>query len=452
MKDYYEILGVTPDATQAQVREQYRFLLLAWHPDRFPTPAQKEKAEEKAKEINEAYEVLRDPARRARYDEELAFSTSWPRNGAEERESSTHETEGHHRDKQGARPRTQSTAEHQRARAEQWPETQQGTKRHDLTQKRNKLPMIIGTAAGLGLLALYALNIASQTRGANGISIPPAPASPYYNDPRDEDHDNWTADNCPGVYGLHNGCPQPGDPPPPGSATPIPGTPLDGSSNTPSSKLRCIQPPDGLISWWPGDGNANDIIGLNNGELVGGVAFTAGKVDQAFSFNGIDGILVAPAIGLPTGRDPRTVAFWSKINPLDDTTTGFAYSTAADGKGFYVFPSHGENGGRLTFSGHGTSYDVFAPTDLRDGLYHHVAVTYDGAIVTVYADGVSVGSGSFDLDTGISAGTSIGAYSGYPAQSLTGEVDEVAIWNRALSASEVQAMFSEGSAGMCKQR
>lgn len=231
-------------------------------------------------------------------------------------------------------------------------------------------------------------------------------------------------------------------PPPPPTFTPKPAT---------SQPKSCTPPPDGLISWWPGDGNANDIIGSNNGALVGGATFTAGEVGQAFSFDGIDDIVLAPATGFPTGAAPRTVAFWSKISPSDDTTTGFAYSTDASGKGFYVFPSHWENGGKLTFSGHGTAYDVFALTDLRDGLYHHVAVTYDGAIVTVYADGVPVASGSFDLDTGISAGTSIGGR-GYPEQSLTGEVDEVAIWNRALSASEIQAMFSAGSAGMCKTR
>jgi len=45
----------------------------------------------------------------------------------------------------------------------------------------------------------------------------------------------------------------------------------------------CVQPPSGLVSWWPGDGNALDIVGPNNGSLVGGVTFSTGKVDQAFS-------------------------------------------------------------------------------------------------------------------------------------------------------------------------
>jgi hypothetical protein len=182
---------------------------------------------------------------------------------------------------------------------------------------------------------------------------------------------------------------------------------------------------------------------------VGGVVFTAGEVGQAFSFDGIDDIVLAPATGFPTGVASRTVAFWSRIGPLVDHATGFAYGTEATGKGFYVFPSHYRTGGKLAFSGHGGEYDVLAPTDLRDGLYHHIAVTYNGAIITIYADGVSVASGSLNLDTGISGGASIGGR-GYMGEFLTGEVDEVALWNRVLSASEIQAMFSAGSAGMCK--
>jgi hypothetical protein len=40
------------------------------------------------------------------------------------------------------------------------------------------------------------------------------------------------------------------------------------------------------VSWWPGDGNANDIVDGNDGTLQGGVTFATGKVEQAFSFDG----------------------------------------------------------------------------------------------------------------------------------------------------------------------
>ncbi len=65
MTEYYEILGVPRNATQADIKKAFRSLALKYHPDR--NPGDKE-AEEKFKEINEAYSVLSDPEKRANYD------------------------------------------------------------------------------------------------------------------------------------------------------------------------------------------------------------------------------------------------------------------------------------------------------------------------------------------------------------------------------------------------
>jgi molecular chaperone DnaJ len=65
MKDYYKILGVSRDATQDEIKKAFRQLALKYHPDR--NLGDKE-AEEKFKEINEAYSCLSDPEKRANYD------------------------------------------------------------------------------------------------------------------------------------------------------------------------------------------------------------------------------------------------------------------------------------------------------------------------------------------------------------------------------------------------
>ena len=64
--DYYKILGVERNATEPEIKKAYRKLALKYHPDRNPG---KKDAEEKFKEINEAYQVLSDPQKRARYDQ-----------------------------------------------------------------------------------------------------------------------------------------------------------------------------------------------------------------------------------------------------------------------------------------------------------------------------------------------------------------------------------------------
>ncbi|MCI0486839.1 MAG: J domain-containing protein [Blastocatellia bacterium] len=75
-KDYYEVLGVKRDATENQVRQAFRKLARKYHPDVNPGNAS---AEEKFKEINEAYEVLSDAEKRKRYDR---LGPNW-KNGAE---------------------------------------------------------------------------------------------------------------------------------------------------------------------------------------------------------------------------------------------------------------------------------------------------------------------------------------------------------------------------------
>lgn len=78
MKNYYNILEVEKFANQDQIKAQYYFLMHAWHPDKFPTPDQKAKAEEKVKEINEAYNILGDPLKRKIYDGDPHPPTSQP--------------------------------------------------------------------------------------------------------------------------------------------------------------------------------------------------------------------------------------------------------------------------------------------------------------------------------------------------------------------------------------
>ena len=67
-KDYYEILGVAKDASVSDIKKKYRSFALKFHPDRVPQE-QKKEAEEKFKELSEAYGVLSDPSKRKLYDQ-----------------------------------------------------------------------------------------------------------------------------------------------------------------------------------------------------------------------------------------------------------------------------------------------------------------------------------------------------------------------------------------------
>ncbi len=104
MKNYYQILEVTSDASQDTIEGQYRLLIQAWHPDKFRNPTQQTKAQERAKEINEAHEVLKNPIKRAEYDNSI-------------RSSRTGQGQEHNRQKEAQA--TQSRAEDERRKREE---------------------------------------------------------------------------------------------------------------------------------------------------------------------------------------------------------------------------------------------------------------------------------------------------------------------------------------------
>src|SRR5688572_24172295 len=78
-KDYYKILGVERNASEEDIRKAYRKLAMQYHPDRNPNDKQ---AEERFKEINEAYQVLNDAKKRAHYDRLGSEYSNWQRRGA----------------------------------------------------------------------------------------------------------------------------------------------------------------------------------------------------------------------------------------------------------------------------------------------------------------------------------------------------------------------------------
>ncbi len=204
----------------------------------------------------------------------------------------------------------------------------------------------------------------------------------------------------------------------------------------------CVPPPPGMVAWWPGDASASDIAGSNDGSIVGSVTYAAGRVDLAFRFDGSTGWVQAPDSAALRVTGQITIDAW--INPVatggrvvDKITAG-----GADG---YLLDTYG---GVIRFLV--DSQGLNGATPLPTGTWSHVAGVYDGAQMRVYLNGTL--DGTFATTVAIPTNSlplRIGAASD-GGSSFNGLIDEVEVFNRALSQAEIQAIVTAGSAGKCK--
>jgi hypothetical protein len=188
-------------------------------------------------------------------------------------------------------------------------------------------------------------------------------------------------------------------------------------------------------------------------------------VGQAFSFVAAgDGVEVRDAGNLNLGAAASagadlSIDAWiatsstARVLPIVDKRSG-ASGSQATGYTLFLFE------GRLAFQlGDGTFFNYISPSslpDLWDGTWHHVAVTVDRTSATggsLYVDGAVVLTfdptnrpGSLENRESLF----IGRHAGTPSTSFIGLVDEVEIFNRALTAGEVLSIFTAGAAGKCK--
>ena len=235
------------------------------------------------------------------------------------------------------------------------------------------------------------------------------------------------------------------------------------SSDSGTDGSACVPPPSGLVSWWRGDGDLTDSVGTNDGidgDAGGGtVSFVAGVVGQALHFDGTS-YLLAGAGGLPVAAADRTIELWTRLGQAYSgqlAATLFRYGTSGANHGgdLTELAINGRTTppGELAFTQYGAA--VYSPAAPVAGDWHHVAVTVSASFASLYLDGVLVGLGALTFNTPAGTQTYIGAYPNSVSEGdvpgwLTGDVDEASVYSRALSASEIAAIYNAGSAGKCK--
>jgi len=209
-----------------------------------------------------------------------------------------------------------------------------------------------------------------------------------------------------------------------------------------------------MVGWWKFDGDANDSSGNgNNGTEIGDPTYAAGKIGQAISFDGEGDRIEVPA----------TVAGNPELFPTRAISASAWVRATVSADGLYSLVRHEFHFTPLqVFAGgaHAAAFTdqngsrvlrlaTFDWSKVNDGKWHHCTVTYNNGIHEVWIDGtkeVSNNFGSYPLWTGdnqpwVFGGKERGEGGGehYP-----GELDDVRIYNYALSEGEITALHNEG--------
>ncbi len=222
------------------------------------------------------------------------------------------------------------------------------------------------------------------------------------------------------------------------------------------AQTGCTPAAPDLAVWYPGDGNSHDIEGGNDGMLQNGATFAPGLIGQAFSFDGMDDQVVVPHAANQNGGTQITIDAWIQTEGSGHGWSIMQKRSPANFGGYTFETTHspygGDNGLQWVIWIGGSIHILQTPANVLEvGSFQHVAATYDGAMMRIYVDGLEKASmpmsGTIDPTTD---DVVIGRNVAVPAFAFHGLIDELDLFQRALSPEEIQAIYNAGVAGKCR--
>jgi hypothetical protein len=221
--------------------------------------------------------------------------------------------------------------------------------------------------------------------------------------------------------------------------------------------------PQGIAAWWKLEGNGVDSFGANVGTLVGSPEFKPGKVGQAIALDGSNDHLEAaasPSLNLGAGPG-MTIETWIKPNSVGSQQPLVEWNNESGtiGAHFWISVATLEGGSgslwiNLMDTG-GVAHQLSTTTGLvLPGVYQHVAASYDKAsgAAAIYLNGSLVAQtnlGTFTADTTADCFLGYRPSGAAAGTRFAGEMDEVTLYGRALTASEIAMIYVADAVGKC---
>ncbi len=217
------------------------------------------------------------------------------------------------------------------------------------------------------------------------------------------------------------------------------------------SQVPFYVPTNGLIGWWPFNGNANDESGNGNNGTVNGAVLTTDRfnnTDAAYTFDGINSVINISASNTLNITDSISISAWvvrnNSSNNLPQGIVGPPNALTVNG-GYYLRVIN--QNADLAVSQPYT--ETLSNQTIPGSVWVHLVATYDNSISKIYINGVldtqvTIGSGLLDSWSGsnpITFGQEINYNLPTDLHAWDGKLDDIGIWNRALDSAEVKQLF-----------
>ena len=211
------------------------------------------------------------------------------------------------------------------------------------------------------------------------------------------------------------------------------------------SQVPSYVPTNGLVGYWPFNGNANDESGNGNNGTVNGATLTTdrfGSANSAYSFDGVNDFISNPTNGLPYGNTNRTVNCWirKENNNSPWTHTAVSYGSSSQSNALMLGVGNNNN---IVVQGWGD--DIGTNFNNISYEWHMMTLTLNQGLGSVYYDGVLVASQAVIQWNTIQSSFYFGSRCDLLNSYFFGQLDDIGIWNRALTPTEITQLYTDAS-------
>jgi hypothetical protein len=220
-------------------------------------------------------------------------------------------------------------------------------------------------------------------------------------------------------------------------------TVMRGGSIAPSSLLT------GLYAVYKGESNANDSLGPYTGTPYGGLTYVTGKSGNAFQFNGLNSYIQVP-YNIFASTVNFSISFWVNFSSLTGNQFLFSNIKVSGGiyKGFGIVKN---TANKINLQIYGaSSTDIYSITTLNASTWYNIVITRNNLGSNIYINGALDNSDSSSVNPTYYTPqySQIGAYDN-TSSSLSyvtnGAIDELDIWGKQLTSTEVTELYNSGA-------